>query len=309
MRDLNDTAHALRGAGFENVRMGMSPAGRAAIVFTQNNDAIAQQAASLAMRNATHRGVFDATQGTYSNLTVDEHATLGNAFGIIDKNKKFDTFVKQTLEEMNSRGIRIPTTHETLGVRPIEEQVATPRQRSADKIRPEAVAEAAAQQLYEVGDFLKLPLRDSQAPWEVVDVAGSRDADVRNVLLQSTDPALAKLGPLQFTPEALRAAGASRVTSLPLGRSPENYSLASSLEEMLSPELRSAQPSLVESTMSAVQRTGRAEGFSVDASSSTGNITLRQGPLELNFQGLTSIDDAAQFLNNFASRRMETEAS
>lgn len=305
--DANDLANAVRGAGFDNVRIATRPDGLSEIIFTRGVSEAESRVAELASREASLRGVFDATTRTIGGLTVDEHSELGRAFGYSKAEiAKFEKFANATLDDMSARGIRVPATQEVLGIPDLTTQVSS-RARSAQAIRPEAIVDAERLQRYEVGDTLLLPSGDQPVPASVAAKLWNDTAKQWEYHLQSLakDTFGADLG--IHSEAKLRSSGVIRDVAAPLGIDPASQisrqSPARTLAELVNPGSRVPQARAVEPVRSQIEQGARELGMRVNTDK-TGKLTIRRDNVTLQFDNL---NDAAAFVNNMRLRSSERQ--
>lgn len=294
--EANNVAQSLAGSGFNNVKLSISPEGTVGVVFTRGDTEIDRRASNLYANYISRRGTVDPTTRTYSGLTTDEHEFIGRAFGLSDaQTKRYKLFVDQTLNDTVSRGIRVPADVETLGVRPIEEQVLT-KARSAQPLRPDAIVSAEQMQRFERGDWLTMNVGGEQHLFQVAEMAWHEPTKQQRPMLRT--PEGVDVGPV--SQEQLRAAGARREITEAIGADPTNpltwNSPARSLEAMLNPASRSKLLDVVPVNRSAIENAARGDGMRA-TSLSNGDMSITLNGMRLDFTGPSAVEDAARFVN------------
>lgn len=299
VREANDVMQSLGGSGFENVKLVPGREGGASVTFTRGSSELENEVSYLHQRSIQYKDVVDPTSRTYSGLTVEQHEKLGESFGLTDKEiKRYINFVEQTLDDASSRSIRVPAEAETLGIRPIEEQVAS-KQRSADSIRPDAVIDAERMQRFEVGDYVSFEVGGQKIEAMIESMAPAIER--RNIpprpVLKNIDGNL--IGPM--TQEQLRTAEAKREITKPLGQDPTTPlsldSPASTLEALVNPETRQAPLVAIAANPTGIRQGAAELGMRSSINSRTGDITLTLNGAKIKFSGASSLEDATRFIN------------
>ena len=294
--DAHDTMQALGGAGFENVRLAVSPQGTAEVVFTRGNTELDQQVSQLAAKNISLSGVLDPTTRTYSGLDVGEHEVLGRAYGLSEKQvERYNSFVNQTLDDAVSRGIRVPVSTDVLGVDPIEAQVRS-KLKKAIAIRPDAIVDAERMQEFRKGDWLTMPIAGKEETFVVKDMATSaKSSPIRQIPVLESESGVA-IGPI--SQEQLRAAGAKREITRPIGPDPtaplSQQSPARTLEALVNPSVRS-EPLRATEPFQASIRVGAKDVNASVSFSSSGGAKVTVGGAKIEF---SSLQDAARFIDS-----------
>lgn len=306
--EATDVMQAIGGSGFENVKTAVNPQGHAEITFTRGTSELENRVAQLNHIQATHRNIVDPTNRTYNGLTVEEHTQLGKAFGLTDKEiKRYTSFVEQTLDDMSSRGIRVPADIEVLGIEALEVQAAG-KARRAQSIRPDAVVDAERMQRFQTGDWLTFDFEGKKVTGQVESMLPHRRAAEPPIpLIRSEDGQLLQ----PFTQEQLRAAGAQREVSMPIGRDPEAalniHSPARTLEALVNPTTRSVPLEPVLPNPTALNRGGAEVGLTVGVNRYNGTVTVALKGNKITFSGASSMEDAAEFVNGMRALRKERE--
>jgi hypothetical protein len=296
--EAGDLMNALGGSGFNNVRMAVSPKGEVSLTFTRGTSELENLVSQLHTTNNTHLGIVDPTKRTYNGLDVDEHEILGQAFGLSKRNiDRYKNFINQTLDDANSRAIRVPVAVETLGVDPLEQQVRSKITR-AMSIRPDAIVDAERLQTFEKGDWLTVDIADKNITAQVVDMVPFK-SQTRPMMAMLHDEKNQFIG--IFTQEQLQAANAKREVTRVIGNDPQVplnlYSPARSLEALLNPESRTAPLRPVDSTQAGIRQGANELGMRTSFNSHNGDVSVTLNGTKLTFSGPSSLEDAARLIN------------
>lgn len=297
-KEATEIAMALKGAGFENVRLSMNPQGTIDISLTRGTSALENEAASLFMRRSYKKGIFDPSERSYSSLSQSEQEALGRAEGFSDKEiTKYNKFINDTLTDMSSRGIRVPATTEALGIRPIEEQVLG-RQARADLLPTAAIASAERLKRFEIGDIVKMNGKNYQI-FSEVKINGER-----NLVLEGIDKDTFGMQLAPIAEEHLRMGGVIREPAKPVGREPNwKGSPARDLEGMLNPQTLPVAEPPINRSPSAVMTAARSEGMSASMAKD-GSITVTQKGIKFQFN---DVEDAARFVENLRYKKQQVD--
>jgi hypothetical protein len=288
-KEAMDVAMALKGAGFENVRLSMNTEGKIDISLTRGISEAENEAAGLFMRRSYRKGILDPHERSYEGLSQIEQEKLGRAEGFSEKQiEKYNKFIDQTLTDMSSRGIRVNATTQALGIAPLEEQAAS-RALRAQELPPEAVVSAAKLERFEIGDIIKMNGKNFQV------FAEAQVNGERNLLLEGIDKSNFGLQLAPISEEHMRLGGVTRQPTKPIGREPNwKGSPARDLEGLLNPENIPAPPPPVAMTANAISAAARAEGMSASVGRS-GDITITHQGTKFVFE---HPEDAARFVEN-----------
>jgi flagellar biosynthesis/type III secretory pathway chaperone len=307
-KDAEQVQQALVGAGFENVRLAMNPEGSVNAVFTPGRSEGMDFVASLYTKHVGQQGIFDATQRTYGGLISSEHRALGEAFGYTEQQiKRFTNFIDQTLNDLSSRGIRVPARSDLLGVESIENQVLG-KAKLAQPIRADAIVDANRLQRFEVGDTVRIPIGEDRSLLAQVSTIGGTESKQRQIFLQSVEPGPTMGKMLNPVSEVeLRTMGAQREIEAPLGGLvQERLSPARTLEGLLNLEAEPRPFQPIEASYGAMRR--EARGLDVSLSQNrAGDISLTHRGMKLRFTGPDAVSEAAEFMNGMKRLRAERD--